>query len=139
MLILDQNTISNCICLISKVKESGLILLQTVPKQIEVSKLKEDLVSEIPGVANVHELHIWKLSGTKIIATAHVTCHTSTEYMKVAADIKEFFHKKGIHSTTIQPEFSDVRILLVFFNNNNDLNYEQDSSIPQDHLIKIIY
>ena len=27
----------------------------------------------------------------------------------------------------------------LFTENNNDLNYEQDSSIPQDHLIKIIY
>lgn len=89
-------------------KESCLILLQTVPKEIEVSKLKKDLVKKISGVHNVHELHIWKLTGRKIIATAHVTCHNSAEYMQVALEIKEFFHKKGIHSTTIQPEFIDV-------------------------------
>ena len=56
----------------------------------------------------MHELHVWKLSGSKIIATAHVTCHNSAEYMQIATDIKSFFHKKGIHSTTIQPEFTDV-------------------------------
>lgn len=105
-----------CLCLVSLIlstaipllKEAGLILLQTVPKEIEVSKLKRDLVNKIPGISHVHELHIWRLSGSKIIATAHVICHTSTEYMKVAARIKEFFHKKGIHSTTIQPEFTDA-------------------------------
>lgn len=56
----------------------------------------------------VHELHIWKLSGNKIIATAHVTCHNSVEYMRIATDLKELFHKRGIHSTTIQPEFTDM-------------------------------
>ena len=66
--------------------------------------------AKIAGVSAVHELHIWKLSGNKIIATAHVTCHDSQEYMMIAAKIKEFFHHKGIHSTTIQPEFLDVSV-----------------------------
>lgn len=104
-----------CLCLVTLIlstalpllKESGLILLQTVPKEIEVAKLRRDLVNKIPGLLNVHELHIWRLSGSKIIATAHVTFRTATEYMMVAAKIKTFFHKKGIHSTTIQPEFID--------------------------------
>lgn len=56
----------------------------------------------------MHELHVWKLSGSKIIATAHVTCHNSVEYMRIATDLKELFHKRGIHSTTIQPEFTDL-------------------------------
>ena len=89
-------------------KESALILLQTVPKEIKIKQLKQDIVEKIPGIIAVHELHVWKLSGNKIIATAHVTCHNSVEYMQIATDLKSFFHKKGIHSTTIQPEFTDV-------------------------------
>ncbi len=88
-------------------RESALILLQTVPKDIEVSTLKRDLQNHVPNIINVHELHIWKLSGRKIIATAHIICHNTSEYMKNAAKIKAFFHKRGIHSTTIQPEFTD--------------------------------
>jgi zinc transporter 1 len=33
--------------------------------------------------------------------------------MAVAERVKEFFHQEGIHSTTIQPEFIDVRILKI--------------------------
>jgi hypothetical protein len=62
----------------------------------------------VPGISAVHELHIWKLSGNKIIATAHVRCHNSEEYMQIATKLKSFFHKRGIHSTTIQPEFTDL-------------------------------
>jgi len=104
-----------CLCLVALIlsstlpllKESALILLQTVPKEIQVKQLKHDLVHTISGVSSVHELHIWKLSGKKIIATAHVRCHNTEEYMQIATKIKAFFHQKGIHSTTIQPEFTN--------------------------------
>lgn len=87
-------------------KETALILLQTVPKDIELKKLKEEL-QNVNGIVSIHELHVWKLSGNKIIATAHITCHNLEEYMIIASKVKILFHEKGIHSTTIQPEFVD--------------------------------
>ncbi|XP_053568387.1 proton-coupled zinc antiporter SLC30A1 [Bombina bombina] len=88
-------------------KESALILLQTVPKQIDISSLKTKLRS-LEGVEAVHELHVWQLAESRIIATAHIKCHDPTSYMDVAKRIKDFFHDEGIHATTIQPEFSSV-------------------------------
>ncbi|XP_019967996.1 zinc transporter 1a [Paralichthys olivaceus] len=85
-------------------KESALILLQTVPKQINMHRLNERLLS-LEGVLAIHELHIWQLAGSRIIATAHIKCHDPTSYMEVAKRIKDFFHNEGIHATTIQPEF----------------------------------
>lgn len=93
-------------------KESALILLQTVPKQINMDRLKEQLLL-LDGVLAIHELHIWQLAGSRIIATAHIKCHDPTSYMEVAKGIKDFFHNEGIHATTIQPEF-------VTFNSEND-------------------
>ncbi|XP_076873772.1 zinc transporter 1a [Brachyhypopomus gauderio] len=88
-------------------KESALILLQTVPKQIDVHGLSARL-REVDGVLAVHELHIWQLAGSRIIATAHIKCHDPASYMGVAKRIKGFFHDEGIHATTIQPEFVTV-------------------------------
>ncbi|CAH2254506.1 zinc transporter 1 [Pelobates cultripes] len=88
-------------------KESALILLQTVPKQIDISSLKQKL-KKIEGVEAVHELHVWQLAESRIIATAHIKCKDPTAYMDVAKRIKDFFHDEGIHATTIQPEFSNV-------------------------------
>ncbi|KAK1888906.1 Zinc transporter 1 [Dissostichus eleginoides] len=85
-------------------KESALILLQTVPKQINMHRLNERLLT-LEGVLAIHELHIWQLAGSRIIATAHIKCHDPTSYMEVAKRIKDFFHNEGIHATTIQPEF----------------------------------
>jgi hypothetical protein len=35
--------------------------------------------------------------------------------MTIAERVKDFFHQEGIHSTTIQPEFIDVRIEMITF------------------------
>ncbi|KAM6217392.1 proton-coupled zinc antiporter SLC30A1 [Rhynchocyon petersi] len=88
-------------------KESALILLQTVPKQIDIKHLLKEL-RNVEGVEEVHELHVWQLAGSRIIATAHIKCEDPTSYMQVAKIIKDVFHNHGIHATTIQPEFTTV-------------------------------
>jgi len=54
------------------VKESGLILLQTIPNHINIDNLKRELLEAFPGIVNVHDLHVWQLAGEKIISTAHI-------------------------------------------------------------------
>lgn len=88
-------------------KESALILLQTVPKQIDIRHLVKELRA-VEGVEEVHELHVWQLAGSRIIATAHIKCEDPASYMQVAKTIKDVFHNHGIHATTIQPEFASV-------------------------------
>lgn len=84
-------------------RDSGLILLQTVPGHIKVNQLEEE-IQKVEGVLALHEFHVWQLAGNKIIASAHIHVHNLHEYMVVAEKIKTLFHKAGIHSTTIQPE-----------------------------------
>ncbi|CAB1335520.1 unnamed protein product [Coregonus sp. 'balchen'] len=88
-------------------KESALILLQTVPKQIDMHRLLARLRG-LDGVLSVHDLHIWQLAGSRIIATAHIKCLDPANYMDVAKRIKGLFHDEGIHATTVQPEFVTV-------------------------------
>ncbi|CAG9829217.1 unnamed protein product [Diabrotica balteata] len=88
-------------------RDSALILLQTVPTHIQVDAIQNRLLSKVDGVLAVHEFHVWQLAGDRIIASAHIRCRNLSEYMKIAEKVKEFFHNEGIHSTTIQPEFID--------------------------------
>ncbi|ALC44924.1 ZnT63C [Drosophila busckii] len=89
-------------------RESALILLQTVPTHIQVDAIQKRLLEKVDGVLAVHEFHVWQLAGDRIIASAHIRCRNLSEYMKIAEKVKEFFHNEGIHSTTIQPEFSEI-------------------------------
>jgi len=89
-------------------QESALILLQTVPTHIQLDDIQRKLISQVDGVLAVHEFHVWQLAGDRIIASAHIRCRNLSDYMKIAEQVKEFFHNEGIHSTTIQPEFTEM-------------------------------
>lgn len=38
-----------------------------------------------------------------------ISCRNLEDYIRIAEKVKVFFHNEGIHSTTIQPEFVEVR------------------------------
>lgn len=53
-------------------KDSALILLQTVPTHIQVDAIQRRLLAKVDGVLAVHEFHVWQLAGDRIIASAHI-------------------------------------------------------------------
>ena len=48
-------------------RESSLILLQTVPTHIKIKEVQDRLLDNVEGVLSVHEFHVWQLAGNKII------------------------------------------------------------------------
>lgn len=89
-------------------RDTCSILLQTIPKHLEIKRIKTQLLASIPEISSIHELHVWRLTDEKIIVSAHLHRKTLSNYMLVAEKVKNFFHSIGIHSTTIQYEYDDV-------------------------------
>ncbi|KAK9765971.1 Zinc resistance conferring protein [Basidiobolus ranarum] len=90
------------------VRSSAYILLQGVPRSIPVDELRNRIL-KISNVISLHELHIWQLSDNKTIASVHIHVTNVSEYMVVATEVRRLLHSYGIHSATIQPEFSSER------------------------------
>ncbi|XP_076244844.1 zinc transporter 77C [Calliopsis andreniformis] len=90
-------------------KESGLILLQTIPNHINIDSLKRELLEAFPGIVNVHDLHVWQLTGQKIISTVHIIFLDPMVYASITNQVTEFFIEMGITQVTIQPEFHKIR------------------------------
>ncbi|NXY36377.1 ZNT10 protein, partial [Pomatorhinus ruficollis] len=88
------------------IKETSTILLQMVPKGVDMQILT-DRLSRVPGVSSLHEVHVWELASGKNIATLHVKCQTPSDYQDAAHKIRKIFHEAGVHSVTIQPEYAD--------------------------------
>ncbi|KAJ8919610.1 hypothetical protein NQ315_002232 [Exocentrus adspersus] len=86
-------------------KESGLILLQTIPGTINIDSLKAELLVHFPDIINVHDLHVWQLTASKVISTVHIIFQNPKVYNKIMEEVKEFFVDRGITQVTIQPEF----------------------------------
>lgn len=86
-------------------RRTSAILLQAVPQTVNADEVKEDIVS-LPGVHEIHELHIWILREDLYVATLHVSVSSGPEqFMKLAHQIRTCMRGHGIASTTIQPEF----------------------------------
>ena len=47
--------------------ETSKILMNSAPSHIQINDLKDRLLSTMPEIKNVHELHVWQLAGDKII------------------------------------------------------------------------
>ncbi|KAI0778550.1 cation efflux protein [Trametes elegans] len=90
------------------VRSTAFILLQGVPATISLEEVR-DAILAVDGVLSVHELHIWQLSETKIVASVHVMASRNHDFMPIAAQIRKALHDRGIHSCTIQPEYHPPR------------------------------
>ena len=94
--------------LFPQVKSASFILLQGVPSGISLEEV-DSAIREVDGVQDVHELHIWQLSETKVVASVHVMASRDRDFMHVALEIRRALHERGIHSSTIQPEYHPFR------------------------------
>ena len=85
-------------------KNTSSILLQITPSTIDVQSIADQL-SEVPGVLGFHDLHIWQLSDSIVVASVHVL-YDSDEFSSsgTISQIKSVFHSYNIHSSTIQLE-----------------------------------
>ena len=79
-----------------------------MPSGISLQEVDE-AIRDVDGVQGVHELHIWQLSESKVVASVHVLASRKHDFMQVASDIRKALHDRGIHSSTIQPEYHPSR------------------------------
>nr|WNT94809.1 cation diffusion facilitator family 1 [Agaricus crocodilinus] len=86
------------------VRSTSFILLQGVPSTISLDEVRSSILA-VPGVTSLHELHVWQLSESKIVASVHVLAERQLDFMHIASSIRRVLHHLGIHSSTIQPEY----------------------------------
>ncbi|KIM44700.1 hypothetical protein M413DRAFT_442658 [Hebeloma cylindrosporum] len=86
--------------------KSGRILLEASPIHLDLAKVKEDLLS-IPDVLSVHDLHVWHLSQSVILASLHVCVPLGTtleQWEQTERYLQHCFEEYGITHVTISPE-----------------------------------
>lgn len=85
-------------------KESINILLEGVPKEIDLNRLNQSLC-KTQGVLDIHELHVWAISSNKISLTAHVVIDPDYDGEEVLEMIRALLSSQfKISHTTLQQE-----------------------------------
>lgn len=89
----------------SLLRESINLVLHGVPAGIELREVHEYLAA-LPGVEEVHDLHIWAMSTTETALTAHlVRPHSEDHDAFVSQACQELHERFGIEHSTLQVEF----------------------------------
>ena len=85
-------------------KESLRLTLNGVPKDIEMNEVR-NYFSNLNGVTDVHDLHIWAISTTETSLTVHLVIPKNQQNDLTYESIKgELHHKYNIAHSTIQIE-----------------------------------
>ena len=85
-------------------RESVAMSLDAVPGEIDPERVG-DALGALPGVARVHDLHIWAMSTTEVALTCHLHMPSGfpgDAFLESAAHMLE--HDFAIHHVTIQVE-----------------------------------
>jgi len=89
------------------VRASCLILLQTIPGNVDVTLLKQFILQKFPGILALHEVHVWTLTPGDMVFTAHITYQNRKVYTEIHTQVETFFNSQGFSKITIQPEFPE--------------------------------
>lgn len=87
-------------------RESLHLALQAVPEKIDVDGV-ERFLSSLPGVSEIHDLHIWAMSTTEVAMTVHLVKPDLGNEDALLRSASETLHRQfDISHTTIQIERS---------------------------------
>ena len=78
-------------------------LMEGVPVSLSTAEVGRRLAG-VPGVASVHDLHIWTLSSNRIALSAHLVVESLAHWPAVLAASRQVLSEQGITHVTLQPE-----------------------------------
>jgi len=90
----------------SLVREAGHVLLEGVPHNLDRDAIARDLAANVPGVREVHHMHVWSLDGSNNMATLHACLTPDTDPHVATGAIKQrLAERHRIAHATVETEY----------------------------------
>lgn len=88
------------------VRQSTHVLLEGTPAEIDVTRLKAELVDKVPEVDDVHHVHVWTLASGKLVMTLHAHVRDGADGQQALRRIVSMCHERfGVTHVTVQIEY----------------------------------
>lgn len=85
-------------------RQSLHLMFDGVPEQVDLPSVRQYLLA-LPGVCDVHDLHVWAMSGAEIALTAHLSVGGDTDRDALLRTATQGLHERfAIDHATIQLE-----------------------------------
>jgi cobalt-zinc-cadmium efflux system protein len=85
-------------------RDTTHILLQGVPRGMDLDAIRA-AIGAVPGVAGVHDLHVWSVAGDDASLTAHIAIASGQDQTVVRKAVAELLEAQfKIHHSTLQTE-----------------------------------
>ncbi|MDR7034664.1 cation diffusion facilitator family transporter [Mesorhizobium sp. BE184] len=87
-------------------RDAAHLLLEGVPASLDRDGIARDIENSVPGVREVHHVHVWSLDGTKNMATLHACLDEGVDAHGAVSAIKaRLAADHGITHATVEPEY----------------------------------
>lgn len=88
-------------------RDSGRVFLEAAPRGLDPASIRA-AVAEVPGVTDVHELHVWEVTSGFPALSAHVLVETAHDCHERRAVVEKLLlDRYGIDHTTLQVDHRD--------------------------------
>lgn len=84
-------------------RDSVDVLLEATPRHIALADVERALTT-VPGVASVHDLHVWTVTSGMVAMTGHAVLDDLSRAADVLATVEQRMAELGIHHVTVQLE-----------------------------------
>ena len=89
-------------------KISAHILLEAAPRDVDINEMRAALTARVPGIVDIHHVHVWALTGEKPMLTLHAAVDETADAPSTVDSIKAVLSGSfGIAHSTVQIERGD--------------------------------
>jgi cobalt-zinc-cadmium efflux system protein len=91
------------------IRKSAHILLEGAPDDLDESDIKDRLVAAVPGVVDVHHIHIWGLTQEERMLTLHLKfCDEPEDATRLVRQAKKILAEEfDVSHSTIEVEIDE--------------------------------
>ena len=87
-------------------RDAAHVLLEGTPPQLDRDSVARDLEKSVPGLREVHHMHVWSMDGSRVMATLHACLDDGVDaYEAVSAVKARLAGKHGIEHATVEAEY----------------------------------
>ena len=90
------------------VKDSGHILLEGAPPELDTRHIGPDLIANVSGVLGVHHVHVWSITQERRMVTLHACVEEDLDGDQMVKAIKQRLHDAfGLDHATVEIEHGE--------------------------------